>query len=202
MRTMRLHPIAGFALALALAACGAEPARTSSERLPAAVVDSAVPAELALQRFRARLGAPPAELGGGRSSREGLVAAVVTALAQRDTAAFEPVALNRLEFAYLYFPDSPTARPPYELPPALAWSRIQETNRRNVLRSLDDFGGRDWRVVTHACAREPLAQGANRIWTDCRVTMHAGTDTVEVPLIGGIVERDSVFKILTYASDR
>ena len=128
--------------------------------------------------------------------------AVVTALAKRDTAAFEPIALDRREFAYLYFPDSPTARPPYDLPPALAWSRIQETNRRSVLRSLGSFGGMDWRVVTHACAPEPLAQGANRIWTDCRVTMHAGFDTVDVPLIGGIVERHGAFKILTYASDR
>ena len=199
----RSHPLFVIAL-LTLTACGKESSRAAEASLPpaATVVDSAVPSDVALTRFRAGLGAPPATLHGARPSREVLLADVVRALAESDTAAFEPIAMDRAEFAYLYYPGSPMAREPYELPPGLAWMQIQEANRRSVFRSLGSFGGKDWRFLGYRCAPNPLIQGRNRIWSDCTVTMRAGTDTVHARLVGGILERDGVFKILSYATDR
>lgn len=195
-----------IAAALLVGACGERPtSRNEAGTLPAAppsVVDSALGQDVALIRFQAGSSTHPTTLRGGRPSREALLAEVVQALAESDTAAFEPIAMDRAEFAHLYFSTSPVAKPPYELPPALAWMQIQETNRKSVFRSLGAYGGKDLRFLGYRCAPDPMVQGANRIWHDCVVTMRSGSDTLDARLVGGIIERGGVFKVLSYASDR
>src|SRR5690606_37536675 len=89
----------------------------------AAVVDSIIPIPVALERFRADIDRLPTDLIGGTGSIEALTRRVVELLAASDTSGFEAIALDRAEFAYLYYEDSPLAQPPYELPPELTWFR-------------------------------------------------------------------------------
>jgi hypothetical protein len=203
MRIQRLRLPITAALFM-LVACNGPPADRAARPLSdsGGVVDSAVPMNVALARFRADLGAPPVGLGGGRSSREELLGGIVHALRTRDTAFFESIAMNRAEFAYLYYPTSSLARRPYELPPALAWMQIQATNRKSVIRSLGAFGGKDLCFLGYHCAPDPTLQGANRIWHDCLIVVRTGTDTLGARLIGGILERGGEFKVLSYATDR
>jgi len=124
---------------LLAAACGDGPgggaaaADTPASAAPAGVVDSVLPMDVMLDRFRAGV-AEPDGLAGGADSRDELVLQVVRALEAADTLAFERLGVSLAEWAWLYFPNSVQARPPYELPPALAWFQLQEGNRQGVLR--------------------------------------------------------------------
>ncbi len=194
----------GAVLALVLAACspGDRPAdELAADVAPTAVVDSVIPMDVALARFREGL-IEPAALRGGAASRDELVERIVRALEAGDTAAFEALAVNRAEFAWLYFPDAPIARPPYELPPSLAWFRLQEGNRKGVFRALRDFGGRELGYQGYRCAEAAVQEGVNRLWTGCLVSLTNGpAGAASVPLFESILERGGRFAVLSYGND-
>jgi hypothetical protein len=163
----------------------------------AVAVDTVGPMERELAEFRAGL-AEPAGLGAGAAdSREGLVRALVAVLERGDTAALEPLVLSRAEWAWLYFPTTAVSRPPYELPPGIAWFQAQGNSRIGALRALRDHGGRPLRYAGHACAASH-AEGENTVWPECTVTVDGGR---RVSLFGSILERGGRFKFVSLAND-
>jgi len=195
---------AGCALfVVALAACGrGEPRPEQAGPPPASsgAVDSIVPMAAALDRFTAGL-ERPADLRSTARSHEVLVARMIAAVARSDTASLEPLAIDRAEFGYLYYPTTRTAQPPYELPPSLAWFQLQERNRRGVFRMLRDFGGRALVLRGLECASEPTIEGENRIWSGCRVSLtRDGEEITPVKLFGAILERNGHFSFLSFAN--
>jgi hypothetical protein len=213
---------------LPAAACGgraAEPARTDSTRAvdaaavaapsvatsapaapaaspaPAGVVDSIIPIEESLRRFRADLGAAPRALA-GEPSRDALVRRFVRAVEASDTNAFRAMTLSRAEFAYLYYPESPLSRRPYEEPPALLWFRMSQGSNTGIVRALQRYGGRPMGYVSYACEATPKREGPNALWERCRVRhVRAPGDTVEERLFGSIIGRGGRYKIVSYAND-
>jgi hypothetical protein len=204
----RMRWLAPSLLTLALTACqeSRQPAERSnvgqaSEGTSGGVVDSVIPIAVALERFRADL-PPPAVLQSGAPTRDALVRQVVEALEAADTAAFEPLAVNRAEWAWLFYPTSALAQPPYELPPALAWFQRQEQSRKGVLRALREFEGHALEYGGYSCDPDPTIEATNRSWTGCRVTLSRdGGEPLTLRLFGGILERDGRFAILSYAND-
>lgn len=180
----------------------AAPAPTASAEAPSpGAVDSVFPMPVMLERFRKGL-AEPTRLEHGAASRDALVGNVVAALQASDTARFEALAVDVAEFAWLYFPTTSIAKPPYELPPALAWFRLQEGNRKGVFRALRELGGRRLELKGYRCAEEPSVEGANRIWGGCTLTLERdGAAPVALRLFDSILERDGRFAILSYAND-
>ncbi len=187
-----------------LAACerGAPPAQVASaDPSTTRVVDSVIPMDEALDRFRADL-TKPTGLSGGADSRDELVAKIVQALEAQDTLAFEELAVDRAEWAWLYFPTDVLSKPPYELPPSLAWFQLQETNRKGVLRALRELGGHRLAYEGYTCGEEPSPEGENRVWTACRVTLRRDDgDPVALRLFGAILERGGRFAVLSYDND-
>lgn len=187
-----------------LAACGgsAPPDQlASADPAVTHVTDSVIRMDEALARFRADLTEPIA-LSGGADTRDELVSEIVQALQTQDTVAFEELAVNRAEWAWLYFPTNVLSKPPYELPPSLAWFQLQEANRKGVLRALRELGGHELEYRGYACAPEPTVEGENRLWTDCTVTV--GRDAaapVALKLFGAILERGGRFAVLSYDND-
>ena len=176
------------------------PPAAAGDPAPAGVVDSVFPMEVMIARFREGLD-EPAGLEHGTTTRDALVERLVAALQASDTAAFETVAVDRAEFAWLYFPTSPVAQPPYELPPGLAWFRMQEGNRKGVFRALREFGGRTLDLHGYQCPAEPQVEGANRVWVGCVVQIAREGETVSLRLFESILERDGRFAVLSYAND-
>jgi len=165
------------------------------------VVDSVLPMDVALDRFRADLEEPD-RMRSGADTRDALVQGVMDALAANDTTAFEGLAVNRAEWAWLYFPTSINARPPYEIPPALAWFQLQERNRKGALRALRELGGHSLDYRGYACDPEPTLEGENRLWTGCTVTLSRdGAPPVTLRLFGSILERDGRFAVLSFTND-
>ena len=162
-------------------------------------VDSAIPIDEALRRFRRDL-PPEKALRGGFGSREALVREFVRALEVRDTAALRRMVLKPGEFAWLYYPSSPLSRPPYELAPALMWFQLQGESEKGASRLFSDRAGPALRYAGHTCA-PPRVEGKNRIHSSCelrRVT--TARDSVAERLFGLIIERDGHYKFVSYAN--
>src|SRR5215213_7249409 len=89
---------------------------------PGYVIDSLLPVEEELRRFREVIGGSPViVLQHASSSREALVRRFVRDLATHDTADLGRAAVSPREFADLIYPDSPNTRPPYRQSPAFVW---------------------------------------------------------------------------------
>ena len=167
----------------------------------AGVIDSILPVEEEIRRFRSQLQAPPvAVLGGAYETPELLVRQYLNALSDRDAARLNRLAIDAREFIDLYYPTSPYSRPPYRQNPAFVWFIIQQNSQRGMSRALARFGGRSVRYVGHDCRRiEP--QGQNRFW-ECTVRVESdGKGQPPQRLFGTILERDGRYKFVSLASD-
>ncbi len=174
---------------------------SESPAIPAtsAYVDSAVPIEELLRRFRGGR-QEPRNLGGGFATREHLVRAFVRALETRDTAALRRMVLQADEFAWFYYPSSPLSLPPYELPPALMWFQLQGQSEKGASLLLAERAGRPLGYLGHTCGTT-RREGVNRIYGHCVLRRVAnGADTLAEPIFGLIFEREGSFKFVSYSN--
>ena len=157
--------------------------------------------EESLALFRAGLVAP-LRLTEGATSREALIRRFARAVERRDTTAIRAMVLNRAEFAYLYFPSSPYARPPTVQEAPLAWFLLVQNSQKGVTRVFDRIGGQRFEYIGHRCDPEPSREGANLFWRGCVVDLRMPTDgLVTRKLFGSIIERDGRFKFFSYTND-
>jgi hypothetical protein len=165
------------------------------------VVDSILPPEEALRRFRE--GLPVVEsLSGGAQSRDALIDAFVRALGAADTAALAALAITRAEFAFLYYPTAAQALPPYDLEPGLMWFMLFERSNQGIRRSLQLHGGSPVRLTGYDCGARSQREGENTIHGPCVVRgLDERGDSVAAPLLGRILERGGRYKVLSYAVD-
>ena len=189
-------------MAVTLVACDAAPAaevRQDSNGVPMSEGGSPVGLDSALALFRATL-EPVTSLGGGEPTIEALVAQFGRAVARRDTAALRGLAMNRAEFAWLYYPESPFVRPPMQQEPGLAWFLHMQNSTKGATRLFNRLGGSQVRIVRNQCA-PPRIMGRNRLWDDCAQLALVDRDTIRVRLFAGILERDGRYKIFSFAND-
>ena len=185
---------------LALVALPATACRESrSQASYAGVVDSVVPREVALERFRHGL-TPVDSLSGGAPSREALVQAFARAVERRDSAALRRLALSREEFAFLVYPTSPQGLPPYELSPSLMWFMLEGNSRQGLSSLLEAHGGTTLRVTGHECDQNVSREGDDTLWGPCEVRYRGRSGPVSERLFGPIIERDGRFKFVSYAN--
>ncbi len=164
------------------------------------VVDSAVPFQERLDRFRKEI-PEVAGLTGGRPSRDSLVRDFITALETSDTTALVEMALTGAEFAWLYYPTNPQAHPPYDLAPDLMWFMLQGNSERGLRRALSLYGGRDLDFRGYRCDAEPSIQGENSVSGPCTVAVIGEEgEHIDVRLLSLIVERNGSFKFVSYAN--
>lgn len=154
-----------------------------------------------LREFRAALGGPPARLTGGASTAAELVRRFAAALERRDTAALRGLALARSEFAYLYYDTHPMSKPPYDLSPGLMWFQLQGNSSRGLRQLLAKRAGEPLGIVGHRCDAPVRYGPRNRFHGGCVVERRTSAGVVQESLFGSILERDGVFKIVSYSND-
>ncbi len=192
-------------VALGIAACSGqdqeEPAGAAGA--PAGtIVDSIFPIEEEIRRFRATLSDAPDRLSSGEPTRDELIRRFVASVEAADTLALRDMLLTRSEFAYLYYPHTIYTSPPYELSPALLWFQIETNTSQGFVRLMQRWAGSPLRSTGYKCDAEPKIEGKNRIWSRCRIQVAPpGGDPQEVALFGSILERDGLFKFISYAND-
>ncbi len=174
---------------------------TEAEPQPATVVDSAVPIEVAVSRFRETIPGPAPLSLEGAGSRDALVADFLEALERRDAAILNRLLISRAEFAYLYFPSSIYMNRPYQQDPGLVWFMLLNNSERSLRRVLTRDGGRPLGFRGYRCPEEPLVQGDNQLWRDCVLLGSRDGTPIERRLFGTIIGRNGHFKFLTYASE-
>ena len=190
-------------LAMLAAGCGRKRA-TPAASAPAADattpthVDSVVPREVAIERFRD--GTTKVErFTGGAHSRDALVHAWVKAVETSDTASLTRMAITRDEFAWLYYPTAQQGLPPYDLSPSLMWFVLEGGSSKGRSRLLQERGGKPLHVVGYSCDPKSNREGENTVWGPCTIKrLQAPGDTVEERLFGLIVERGGEWKFLSY----
>jgi hypothetical protein len=167
---------------------------------PGYVIDSLLPVEEEIRRFREAIGgAPVTALANGSASRDALVRRLVTAVSKHDSVDVRAMTLTAREFADLIYPSSPNTRPPYRQPPGLVWMQI--SNPSNGGRLMNRLGGVHFRYVDHTCNPAPEIQGENKLWTGCQLrVVGPDNDTTTQRWFGAILERGGTFKFLTLAN--
>jgi hypothetical protein len=170
---------------------------------PGYVVDSILPVEEELRRFRDAVGGQPVTtLAGASGSREALARRFMKAVAVSDSADLRAMLLSAREFADLVYPESPYTHPPYRQSPALVWNQIQNPSASGFTRLVRRLGSQPLRYVDHKCDPKPDRNGHNLIWTNCfvRVTGPNGKTTSH-RLFGSVIQRDGRFKIVSYKNE-
>ena len=153
-----------------------------------------------LARFRDTL--PRADtLAGGSRSGDALVRRFLGALSRSQADSFRVMLIGRGEFAWLFFPHSRIARPPYELDPEIAWMRKMHESRKGIARAYDRLAGHDLRYVSHRCAEPPERDGPAQVWRGCTVTFTDDGRRATARLFFSIIELDGRFKFFSYAND-
>jgi hypothetical protein len=166
---------------------------------PAGVVDSMFPMSQMIERFQRQQGRVVTSLGAAApDSRDALVRAFAAAVESGDARALRRLRLDAAEFAYLYFPISIYALPPYEQPPATQWMLMNQqsiTGERLVLRRL---GGATIGLRGYTCGEPIQAAGGSALWDDCRVIMSpSGGAPDTVLLFGPIIRYDGRYKFVS-----
>lgn len=165
------------------------------------VVDSILPIAEHLRRFRIDLSATDT-LRHASASRDALVARWAVAIGGNDTTALNAMIMDRSEFAWLYYTDSPMSKPPYEAPPALLWGQLLAASNKGATQLVNRFGGSTVTVGQLRCPTPPDSQGANRLYDRCTVRLSArGRQAVAGTLFGTIIERDGRFKFVGLSTD-
>ena len=194
--------LAAIALAaLAVALVARNPVSVSEAKLPpAGVVDSAVPREEALRRFRLEI--PPVDsLTGGAASMDALVREFAGALETRDTATFRRLVLDLREFAWLYYDTNPQSLPPYDLSPSLFWFLLERGSRGGVIHLLEERGGQPLGYVRTRCEGRPSREGRNTVYGPCLIERRdARGAKLSERLFGQIVERGGRWKFVSFAN--
>lgn len=202
MRPVALLYVA--ALVATIAACdrAATPDTAASHAPRAGVVDSALPIDTLLHRFRATLPDTPTTLTGGLPSAEALTRALLRALETHDTATVQRLVLSPSEFAWLYYPHTRFTRPPYELGPELLWLQLGMASEKGAVRLIRRYGGTPLRFEALACPDSAAVEGPNRVITGCRVRFAAADSTArELQLFGSLLQRDGLYKFVSYANE-
>lgn len=209
--SMTLTRVLPALLVLALAvACGDGQPRTAADSQAAhvrdvaaagGVVDSILPIEEHLRRFRATLSRQPDTLQHASSSIDALVERWRAAVSSSDTAAFDAMVIDAAEFAWLYYPDSKMSKPPYEAPPGLLWGQVLAGSNDGVRASLKAYGGKPLQVTKTTCADSVVVEGMNRLHEQCLVTLRSGDGpSVQIRVFGSILEREGRFKFVGLAN--
>lgn len=197
-------------IVLAAGACrGTEPRAAEAAPSPIAEgwtqrpglhVDSILPMEVQLARFRHGLPVATA-LNNGARSADDLVRQFLTAVVKADTAVLAGLTLSRSEYAWLYFPTSLYAAAPYELPPDVAWTLSRAASEKGAGRVIRRLSGARLHFHGYRCGQE-ASEGPNRFWRQCTVDFeHPAEGRVSRRLFGSIMERDGRYKFLSYAND-
>jgi len=187
---------------LATLACSSGEAREAA--LPpvtnVGVVDSILPLEEALRRFRRDLVETTA-LKGGAASRDELVRRFVRAVEIRDTTALRQMLLSRAEYAWLYYPTSTFSREPYYQMPQLNWLLNVASSEKGITRVVTRFGGRSLEYAGYECPEIARTDGGLSFRDGCVLSFEQAGALRRMRLFGSIIERDGQYKFYSYAND-
>jgi hypothetical protein len=141
-------------------------------------------------------------LANGQLSAEGVAGAVLDALARRDRAGLEALALSDREFRQHVWPELPASRPERNLPYSYVWGELHQKSRIQFAHTLAEHGGKAWTLVGVRFAGETTKYPSYTIHRAAtfRVRDAAGSES-DVRVCGSMLDKDGVWKVFSYVVD-
>jgi hypothetical protein len=183
---------------LLLGACDRPHPDNGGGRSAVGVVDSILPPEEALRRFREGMVAP-AVLDGPRS-RDELLERFMIAVKNRDVAALRTLGVSRPEYAYLVYPELPISRPPYRQPPNIAWLLLETSSNASVNKLVTTAASR-FELLGYDCPSRRVPHGPLGLTNGCTIRVREGSTERPVRLFRSIVDRGGRWKFLSLDGD-
>lgn len=211
LRRKVLSVATGASMLVASWNCAPTNAETTAEREQAehiaevvatgGVVDSILPLDEQLRRFRSEIPSRPDTLRHASRSIDQLVQRWARAVSTHDSLALNRMALDRAEFAWLYYPGSKLSLPPYEAPPQLLWGQILASSNQGAQHVLERFGGKRFTIEGVACGAPTDSTTSTIVYSICsvRVVTSSGHEDA-ARLFGSIVEHQGRFKFLGFVN--
>jgi predicted small lipoprotein YifL len=135
-------------------------------------------------------------------SPQALASAVVAALERKDGRALGDLAVSEQEFRDHVWPELPAARPERNLPFSYVWMDLKQKSDGHLARTVEEFGGRGWRVASVRFAGGTTQYETYLVHRDGRLTLVAEDGTTrEVALFGSVLEKDGRYKVFSYVTD-
>jgi hypothetical protein len=168
--------------------------------LPGYVVDSILPVDEEVRRFKATIGGEPVSwFAHASASREALVRRIVRDVARGDSVDLASAAVTPREFIDLVYPSSPYTHAPYRESPSMVWMQIANPSNAGFLRLIHRLGGQAFEYESHTCDKAGERQGKNRLWLDCTVrVITPRRETTTQRWFGTIIERDGEYKVMSF----
>jgi hypothetical protein len=178
------------------------PSPESLRKVPGYVVDSILPPDRALARFRGQSPAPAGDsLAGGATSVRALMDTYVRALRSRDTLTIATLALTRAEFAWLYFDGSPDQKS--GMMPQTVWDLLESRGNSGLGRATSRIAGMgEVRLTKVTCGPDRMSAGVGRIEGPCAVTIAPATGAaVTLPLARYVFTYRGRMKLVSFTND-
>ena len=130
------------------------------------------------------------------------MSAVMDAVARRDTAALDTMALNELEFREHVWPELPAARPERNLPFSYVWGDLHQKSESALAQTLARHGGRRYALISVRSFGETTRYPSYTVYreTVLQVRDEAGTPA-DLRLFGSTIEKDGTWKVFSYVVD-
>lgn len=189
-------PVAALLLSGACSEARA-PADTAQANPPDYVVDSILPPDEALRRFRE--GTDSVAALNGRPSLRELLEDFRRAATAGDTAALRALAIDRGEFAWLVYPESRLARPPFRQPPDIAWLMLRQASDGGLRKLLARRATMS--LLAARCPDSTSVEGRMRTISGCTVRVQTSDNVRDIRLFGRVVELDGRWKIVGFDGD-
>jgi hypothetical protein len=143
----------------------------------------------------------PARLANGQASFEALAQVALDALARKDQATLERLALSREEFERHVWPELPAARPKTNLTVNFVWSDVALRSRAQLARLLQEFGGQRFSLVKVSHRGKVVRYPSHTAYSDMQILVQDDEGQQrKLPLFGTIIEMDGRFKIYSFAA--
>jgi hypothetical protein len=158
-----------------------------------------------ISAFGALACSPPREgpgLRGTLESPDAVARAFLDALAERDVARFETLALSEAEFRKCVWPDLPSSRPEVGLPFDYAWRELRQKSLGYLSMTLARHGGTRYHLVRVEVPDPVAPYRTFAVHPRTRLVVRAPDGGEEaIRFFGSLIERDKRYKIFSYVND-
>jgi len=143
---------------------------------------------------------PP--LANTRDSARAVAQQVLDAIARRDRAALDRLAITEPEFRAHVWPSLPAARPERNLPMSYVWGDLHQKSVASLSRILAEHGGRRYELVDVRLDGPPTNYGSYVVHRKAVLSVRVPEGAhEEIRVCGSLIEKDARWKVFSYVVD-
>jgi hypothetical protein len=144
--------------------------------------------------------APP--LANTQDSARAVAEQVLDALARRDRAELDHLAITESEFRDHAWPSLPAARPERNLPMSYVWGDLHQKSVASLSRILAIHGGRHYELIDVRFATAPTAYSEYVVHRESVLSVRSAEgQTKEIRVCGSLIEKGGRWKVFSYVVD-